>query len=152
MMFERLKQLVKTKPAPEFNDPVLGSLVSKHRGVWCGKIAFAERQVGLLIPGGRRFPDKARLEHARTLIPRLPEFVEKALRFAAQSQKEPEWQAKNNWTPKLGDNDLEFVAVNYCAGVSVGDFALDFVQPADKSGNCWEVYFRDERPVEFEYT
>ena len=51
MMFERLKQLVKTKPAPEFNDPVLGSLVSKHRGVWCGKIAFAERQVGLLIPG-----------------------------------------------------------------------------------------------------
>jgi hypothetical protein len=151
-MFERLKRLVGSKPVPVFSDPVLGSLVSKHCGTWCGEIAFEGRRIGLIIPGDRRCPDKARLEHARTLILRLAEFVEKALGFAAQRQKESEWQAENNWTPKPADNDLEFVAVNYHSGTSAGDFALDFVQLTDKSGNCWEVHFRDGRPVEFEYT
>ena len=151
-MIERLRHLVTSKPAPEFNDPVLGLLVSKYRGVWCGEIAFEGRQVGLIIPGDRQLPDKVCLEHARTLIPRLSEFVEQALRFAAQRQKESEWQAENNWTPKPGDNELEFVGVNYSSCDAAGDFALDFVQPADESGNCWEVHFRGSRPVEFEYT
>ena len=126
--------------------------MSKHCGVWCGEIAFEGRQVGLIIPGDRQLPDKVCLEHARTLIPRLSEFVEQALRFAAQRQKEPEWQGENNWTPKLGHNDLEFVGVTYSSCDAAGDFALDFVQPADKSHNCWEVHFSDGRPFEFEYT
>jgi hypothetical protein len=150
-MLKYINQLFAARTSSEFNDPVFGLLVNKGSGTWCGEILFSGRQVMLLVPGTRTKPDAAALSNAHELLPKLADLVAKALQFAAKRQQQPGWRERNSWTPRLDCNALVFVGLNY-SGSSPPNFALDFFQRGDASGNCWEIHFDSSGAVELEYT
>ncbi len=150
-MLKCFQQLFAVMQRTEFDDPVFGLLVSEHDGTWRGEIPLSGRQVLLLMPVTRITPDAARLAHAHGLIANLADLVAQALQFAVERQRQPDWQASNDWAPKLDCSLLVFVGLNYSSASSSG-FTLDFVQHGDASGNCWQVHFDSGRPTELEYT
>jgi hypothetical protein len=123
------------KPSSEFHDPMLGLLVSEHRGVWLGRVPFADQQVQVLILGTKREPNAAQLAHAGTILPKLSALVQNALDFLRSQE----------------GGDFVFEGLNYCLGCSHSDFALDFTEVGDTSGNSWTVAFRSGEPVEMQY-
>ena len=135
-----LKHWFEPKPPTEFQDPVLGRLVSRYSGVWCADLPFQEGSAFLLIPGSRRQPDADRLTFARLTVPSLPSLVQAARVFAAHKR------------PELTRERLVFGALNYFCGVATDDFGLDFTEVGDDSGNCWQVHFRLGQPTELDYT
>ena len=139
-MFAKIKRLFEQKPPAEFRDPVLGLLVSRHSGVWCGDIPFQGGSAELLLPGSRQCPDATRVAQAREAIQELPILVSAAMRFAHERRAE------------LSADRLQFGALNYFCGELPEYFGLDFIEVGDESGNCWQVHFRSGQPIELEYT
>ena len=139
-MFAKIKRLFEQKPPAEFRDPVLGLLVSRHSGVWCGDIPFQGGSAELLLPGSRQCPDATRVAQAREAIQELPILVSAAMRFAHERRAE------------LSADRLQFGALNYFCGELPEYFGLDFIEVGDESGNCWQAHFRSGQPIELEYT
>jgi hypothetical protein len=139
-MHTKLKHLFDQKASGEFQDSVLGVLVSRHSGVWVANIPFQSGSVSLLMPGTRQQPDATCLAHAHRAVAALPDFVRAAREFAAHKR------------PELSGERLVFAALNYFRRVAIDDFGLDFTEVGNDSGNCWQVDFRSGQPVELDYT
>jgi hypothetical protein len=139
-MLAKLRHLFEKSPPTEFRDSVLGVLVSRHLGVWCGDVPFQGSSVALLIPGSRQRPDATRLAQARQVVEVLPSLVSAAMHFAHERRAE------------LSPDRLRFGALNYFCGDSPEYFCLDFVEAGDESGNCWQVHFCAGQPTDLDYT
>lgn len=130
-------RLIGRKSAPQVRDEVLGPLVREQAGVWRGEIAFLNRTIQLLVPGTKGEPDQVQLAHARSLLPNLAAKVDSAVEFVEQQQH-------------IAREHLELAALNYFSAGA--EFALDFSESGDHSGNNWHVYFRAGAPFGVDYS
>lgn len=134
-----LKRFTAPEPAPEYRDGLLGVLVGKTAGEWCGEFAFRNYHVKVLLPGAKYHPSSTRLAFARSLLSGLEAKVESGLDYAARLN------------PSLWRGRLRFAALNLL-GQTAGDaFALDFVMVGERKGKFWQVRFEGGQPVHLEY-